>query len=64
MQSMFIYLQMNPNEEPFSFCDVKKISAETEACSHINPFLPCFSGGSSDTKNEFFTSDSSKQFLA
>lgn len=31
MQSMFIYLQMNPNEEPFRFCDVQKISADTEA---------------------------------
>lgn len=31
MQSMFIYLQMNPNEEPFRFCDVQKISAATEA---------------------------------
>jgi len=64
MQSMFIYLQMNPNEEPFKFCDVQKISGETEACSYIKPFLQYFSGGSSDTKNEFFTSDSSKQLLA
>lgn len=31
MQSMFIYLQMNPNEEPFRLCDVQKISGETEA---------------------------------
>lgn len=31
IQSMFIYLQMNPNEEPFRFCDVQKISADTEA---------------------------------
>ena len=31
MQSMFVYLQMNANKEPFRFCDMQKISAETEA---------------------------------
>lgn len=49
MQSMFIYLQMNPNEEPFRFHDVQKISAETEATriqilsylvSVVDPLIP------------------------
>lgn len=40
MQSMFIYLQMNPNKEPFRFHDVQKISAETEAtCIQILSYL-------------------------